>query len=227
MTDTEIAEVVPATGSVVGGVVFLHWFDPEAPDGNNTQFRAEAEELAAVGVASVLPQLVFPWSVEPSGSAADMEQIESEVRGLKPAVDRLAALGAHRVVLVGHDFGAMHGVLLMARDRRIVAGVLIGPANRWADWFVRFWTIDEDRLDYMRAVRRLDPIEVIPALAPRPLLLQFAEHDWFIAGMDASELHRAAQEPKRTETYDADHAMRSDRARADRRGFILGALGIG
>ena len=217
-------EVLPE-GEIRGGVLFLHWFAPQEGGDDKTQFRLEADELAAAGVASVMPQLVFPWSADPTGSGADVALIEAEVRSLRTGVDRLVALGARRIVLVGHDFGAMHGVVLMARDARIAAGVFIAPANRWADWFVRFWPIDEDRLDYMRALRRLDPIEIVPALAPRPVLFQFADRDYFIAGMDAAELYRAAGEPKRIETYEADHAMHNDAARAERRAFVLEVLG--
>jgi hypothetical protein len=57
--------------------------------------------------------------------------------------------------------------------------------------------------------------------------MQFASGDYFIAGMDASELFNAAGEPKRIERYEADHAMRSDPARADRRKFILEQLETG
>lgn len=213
--------VAPIAGQpAIGGVLFLHWFDPEAPDGNKTQFADEARELADLGVVSALPQLEFPWSSDPTDSASDSARIEKELERLGSAVDALAAR-AERVVLVGHDFGAMHGLLLMARDPRLKAGVFIASANRWADWFLRFWPISEDRIDYMRVMRPLDPIEHVGSLAPRPLLMQFADHDYFIAGMDAAELYRAAGEPKRIESYDADHAMRHLQARADRMAFIL------
>lgn len=208
----------------VGGVLFLHWFDPEAPDGNSTQFASEAEDLEREGIVTSRPQLVFPWSVDPTGSTHDTDQIEAELTRLSVCVDELVARGADRIVLVGHDFGAMHGALLVARDPRIAAGVLIAPANRWADWFMRFWPISEDRIDYMRALRSLDPIEHAGSISPRPLLLQFADNDWFIAGMDAAELYRACGEPRRIESYPADHGLRNEQARADRREFILAQL---
>ena len=206
---------------VSGGVLFLHWFDPEAPDGNRTQFLDEAHDLATEGIISLLPQQDFPWSADPTDSASDSARIEDELARLSACVDLLEARGAGRPVVVCHDFGAMHGALLMARDRRIGAGVLIAPANRWGDWFLRFWLIEEDRIDYLRTMRRLDPIEHVASIAPRPLLLQFAENDFFIAGMDANELYNAAVEPKHIERYDCDHAMRHEQARADRREFIL------
>lgn len=223
--ESDLDIVAPSEGSASGGVLFLHWFEPEAEDGNRTQFRAEADALAGQGVVSALPQLHFPWSADPTGSAADSAHIEAELERLTACVGELATRGAGRIVLVGHDFGAMHGVLLMARDPRLVGAVLIAPANRWADWFLRFWPIGEDRIDYMRAMRPLDPIEHVADLAPRPLLMQFASDDFFIAGMDAAELYRAAAEPKRIEQYEADHAMRSEQAQADRVAFILEALG--
>lgn len=207
-----------------GGVLFLHWFDPQADDGNATQFAAEAEDLEREGIVTNRPQLAFPWSVDPDTSTKDSEQIEAELARLGKSVDQLAGRGAERIVMVGHDYGAMHGLLLMARDPRIVAGVAIAPANRWADWNVRFWQLEQDRLDYMRAMRPLDPIEHVASIAPRPLLLQFATDDFFIAGMDASELFRACGEPRRIEQYEAEHSMRNEKARADRRSFILEQL---
>jgi pimeloyl-ACP methyl ester carboxylesterase len=206
---------------IAGGVLFLHWFDPQADDGNSTQFLSEAEDLEREGMVTSRPQLVFPWSVDPDGSATDSAQIEAELSRLTTCVDELVARGAQKVVMVGHDYGAMHGLLLMARDPRIVAGVAIAPANRWADWNVRFWQLEEDRLDYMRGLRPLDPIEHVASIAPRPLFFQFAANDFFIAGMDASELYRACGEPRRIEQYEDEHAMRNEQARADRRAFIL------
>jgi dienelactone hydrolase len=216
-------EVRPAGDQLVGGVLFLHWFDSESEDGNRTQFLAEAEALAGEGVASLLPQLMFPWASDPTDAAEDTRRIEAEVSRLKQAVDWLADLDAP-VMFVGHDFGAMHGLPLMARDRRIRAGVLVAPANRWADWFLRFWRIEGDRYDYMRALGPLDPIENVAAVAPRSLLFQYAENDYFIAGMDANGLHNAAGQPKRMKMYPPDHSMRHVEARMDRRAFILAEL---
>lgn len=215
--------VRPSGGSVVGGVLWLHWFEPEAPDGNRTQFLAEAEELAAQGVVSVLPQLLFPWASDPSDADADIARVQIETARLRQAVDWLAEFDAP-LVAVGHDFGAMHGLLLMARERRIRAAVLMAPANRWANWFLRFWRVEGDRFDYMRALSPFDPVERVASVAPRALLFQYAENDFFIAGMDASELHKAAGQPKRIKTYPADHALRHVEARADRRQFIFSEL---
>jgi hypothetical protein len=48
------------TGQGAGpGLLFAHWFDTEAPNGDRTEFLGEAELLAARGATSLLPQLTF------------------------------------------------------------------------------------------------------------------------------------------------------------------------
>jgi pimeloyl-ACP methyl ester carboxylesterase len=131
---------------------------------------------------------------------------------------------AGRIGLVGHDFGAMHGVNLAADDERIVAAVLIAPTPRWGDWFLPFWPIADDRWEYLRALAPVDPITRIGELAPRPVCLQFAKADFFIADMTGLELHRAAAEPKELHAYDADHGVRVPEARADRLDFLRRTL---
>ena len=114
----------------------------------------------------------------------------------------------------------MHGVLLAADDPRISAMVIIAATPRWGDWFLPFWAIDGDRHDYLRALAPVDPISRIADLAPRPIYLQFARNDFFIAAMTGLELHRAAAEPKEMRAYDADHGMRVSEARDDRVAFF-------
>jgi pimeloyl-ACP methyl ester carboxylesterase len=209
-------------------LLFLHWFDTEATDGNRTQFLDEAVELARdEGVVSILPQGRFPWAGDPTDAMADARRIREEVEGHRAALDHLVAredVDAARVGLVGHDFGGMHGIVLAADDPRIAAAVIIAATPRWGDWFLPFWRIDGDRFDYQRALSELDPIGRIGDLAPRPLLLQFARNDFFIAAMTGLELHRAAGEPKEMRAYDADHGVREPQARRDRREFLLKAL---
>jgi pimeloyl-ACP methyl ester carboxylesterase len=221
--------VEPAAEPGGSALLFLHWFDTEAPDGNRTQFLDEAAELAREhGVVSILPQGRFPWASEPTDAEADATRIRAEVSGHRAAVDLLEAhpgIERGRIGLVGHDFGAMHGVLLAADDPRIAAAVLIAATPRWGDWFLPFWEIAGDRHDYLRALDALDPISRIGEVSPRPVCLQFARHDFFIAAMTGLELHRAAGDPKQMHAYDGDHAVRAPEARADRASFLASALG--
>ena len=222
----EVYVVEPAGGRSRAGVLFLHWLGEHRSD--RTQFLSEARQLAARGVRSVLPAGRLPWVPDPVDAETDVANIVLEQRRLGAALDALlnglpkgAPLG-----LVGHDFGAMHGLLLAARRPVFKAAVVIAATPRWADWFLRFWKVDGDRFDYLRRLAPLDPIEAAGHLQAETLW-QFSERDFFIAPMSALELARAAPGEPSIEWYRADHAMRSARARAARAAFLAGALGLG
>ena len=72
--------------TVAPGLVFAHWFDTHAPNGNRTEFLDEAVDwIRARGGSAVLPQLTFPWASDPTGSAADRERIAADVAPLRRA----------------------------------------------------------------------------------------------------------------------------------------------
>jgi pimeloyl-ACP methyl ester carboxylesterase len=194
---TEAYVVEPLGGGRGAAVLFLHWFDPEAPDGNRTQFLDEASELARDhGVVSILPQGRFPWSEPPTDAGHDFARIRAEVEGHQAAIEVLAArpdVAQHRIAVVGHDFGGMHGIVLAAREPRVSAVVAVAATPRWGDWFLPFWPIAGDRWDYLRELDAVDPIARIGEIAPRPVLLQFARHDFYIADMTGLELPRGAR----------------------------------
>ena len=229
--DAEAFLVEPIDGGRGPGILFLHWFDSEGPDGNRTQFLDEAAGLARDhGVVSVLPQGRFPWAGDPSDAEADRARIRSEVDRHRAALDLLAGrddVDGTRIALVGHDFGAMHGALLAAEDPRIAAVVLIAATPRWGDWFLPFWQIAGDRHDYLRALAPLDPISRVGAIAPRPICFQFARNDFFIAGMTGLEFSGAAGDPKEVHAYDADHSLRDPQAALDRATFLRVVLAGG
>jgi dienelactone hydrolase len=222
--------VEPLEGGRGPAVLFLHWLDTEAPDGNRTQFVDEAVGLARDrGVVSLLPQGQFPWEGPPTDADADIARIRAEVERHRAAVDLLAArpdVDPARIGLVGHDYGGMHGVLLAADDPRIAAGIFIAMTPRWGDWNLAFFPIAGDRFDYLRALGPFDPVTRIGELAPRPVWLQFAKNDFYIAPMSWYELHRSAGDPKQLHAYEnVDHGVRDPEARADRERFLGTALG--
>ena len=210
------------------GLVFAHWFDTHAPNGNRTEFVDEAVDwVRAHGGSAVLPQLTFPWAGDPSGSEADAARIVADVALLRRCVDLVAGrpgVDAGRIGVVGHDFGGMHAIILGTLDRRPAAYVLIAAVPRWADWFLPFWPIEEDRIDYLRAMRPLDPIEHVGEISPARLLFQFGRLDFFIAPMTGLELKAAAPDGTELTAYDAEHDMSGDEIRADRTRFLVSAL---
>jgi pimeloyl-ACP methyl ester carboxylesterase len=221
--ETSALLVQPATTTPRGGALFLHWFAPDEADGDRGQFADEAIGLAEHGIVSLLPQQVFPWSSDPSDAASDREQLASQLQRHRQGLDVLEkSIGTNlRVAVVGHDFGAMYAAVLLNIDRRPSAAVLIAGVPRWGDWFWPFWRISGKRTDYFAELASLDPENHLAEIAGVPLLFQFADRDYFVAGMTAWEFHRAAGEPKEVKTYESDHSMRSDAARADREAFLL------
>ena len=220
--------VEPAHGSVRAGILFLHWLGEHRSD--RSQFLSEAREYAAAGVRCVLPAGRLPWEPDPVDAATDITNLELEQRRLGSALDRLAAgqSDGTPLALVGHDFGAMHGLVLAARQRRFKALVIVAATPRWGDWFLRFWKVEGDRFEYLRRLAPYDPVTVARDIHA-PTLWQFSSRDYFIAPMSAVELARAAPgdgEP-RIEWYAADHAIRSARARAARRTFLQRELRLG
>lgn len=215
--------VEPADGDVRAGVLFLHWLGDHRSD--RTQFLSEARGLAREGVRSVLPAGRMPWLTDPVDAESDVANLEVEQRRLGAALARLTDGLTERtpLALVGHDFGAMHGLLLVARHPAFDALVVIAATPRWADWFLRFWKVGGDRFDYLRRLAPFDPVEVAAPLHA-PTLWQFSDRDFFIAPMSALELARAPSEEPTVEWYAADHAMRSAKARAARRAFLLRTL---
>ena len=212
------------------GLVFAHWFDTHAPNGNRTEFVDEAVAwVRAHHGSAVLPQLTFPWAGDPTGAAADRERIVADVALLRRCVDLVAArpgVDPARIGVVGHDFGGMHAIVLGTVDRRPAAYVLIAAVPRWADWFLPFWDIPEDRIDYLRAMRPLDPIEHIGGVGPARVLLQFGRRDFFIAPMTGLELKASAPEGTELKAYDAEHDMADDEIQSDRIAFLEAALSI-
>ena len=211
------------------GVVLWHWFSQE-PLGDRNQFLDEARELAGRGVVCLLPQGRFPWFDDPIGADHDVTAIEREVARFSAALDLLAArddVDQDRLAVVGHDFGAMLASIVAAREERVRAAVLVAPTPRWGDWFLPFWEIGEDRNAYLSALEPLDPQAQMASIAPRPVLLQLAERDYFVPLMAGLELRRASGKSHAlvVRQYDADHEMASTDARRDRTSFLAETIG--
>jgi dienelactone hydrolase len=225
--DVAGAQATPAGRSA--GILLWHWLDSEAPDGNRTQYLDEAVGLASSGAVCLLPQGRFPWSLPPTGSDPDTMEILAEAARLRAGLDLLAArsdVDPSRLGVVGHDFGGMIAAVEAADEDRLSALVIIAATPRWADWFLPFWDISEDRIDYLRALRPLDPIEVIGRASPAAVLFQFGRSDFFIAAMSGLEFRAAAPAGSELLPYDSGHDMRLPEIAADRRTFLTRTLGL-
>ncbi len=213
-------------------ILYFHWLESQSPTGNRIEFVDEAIGLADDGVASLHVQGRFPWRDRPSGLPADRERVIAQVRELRRALDLLAVrpdVDPSRIALVGHDFGAMYGAALAARDPRIKALAMLAAVPAFADWFVPYWQgVLGDRSEeaYRDGLADLDPVAALPQLPPRPVLLQFATNDEYVSPDAAARLTQAAGSGPTTRRldYEAGHDLGIPQAQADRVAWIRSVL---
>jgi hypothetical protein len=217
--------IAPASGRVRAGVLFLHWLGDDFS--SRDEFVDEAVELAGLGVGSMLITQHFPWSERPLGVDHDRVAIGLQVRSIRRALTILAGeVGGSPIALVGHDYGAMYGILAASVDGRVAALACMAPDSTWAGWFVQYFNVvaEGDVAGYAQAMADLDPINRIGGVEA-PILLQFASADFYVSGQAATALANAAPGGTLLHDYDAGHRLNAQ-ARDDRDAWLLRELGI-
>ena len=219
------AYLVEPTNSKKGpAVLFVHWLETGAPDSNKTQFLREAIPLAEEGVTSLLIDTMWsnPKWFFTRDSSRDLEESERQVNDLGKALDFLLKqpkVDLKRVAYVGHDFGAMYGMVLASRDKRVRWWAFQAATASFSDWFL-FLPKREgaDREAFIAKLAPLDPAKHIGNATP--VLLQFGKKDQFVPEARAKVLIDAAQDPKLL-WYEAGHAL-NDIAVEDRLAWLRG-----
>jgi cephalosporin-C deacetylase-like acetyl esterase len=206
-------------------ILYLHWYEPPRPTSNRTEFLAEAVDLAASGVVSLLVDT--PWTAEgwfqKRDAARDYEFTLEMEKNVHRALDVLLAqpdLDKTRVAIVGHDFGAMWGALAAADDPRVTHLVFMAGSPSFSDWYL-FAPRREgaERDAFVAKLAPLAPQKAIVRFSPRPVLLQFGTNDKFIKNEDATAMAEAIPGPKTFKTYDFEHEL-SYQARVDRLAWL-------
>ncbi len=229
-TRTEAYLVHSALQGKSVAALFLHWYESESPLSNRKQFLQEAIALAHHGLTSLL--VATPWSdpkwYDQRDVSRDYENSIAEVKELRRALDLLRAqpgVDSQRIALVGHDFGAMYGILAAAAGVKPAAVALQAFAPSFSDWFLynqRQLTPDQ-RQRVIDRLAPLDPIRYLPQLGLTPVLLQFANRDFYVPREKAEALHAAAHGPKQILWYEAGHGL-NDQASADRQVWLIKTL---
>jgi dienelactone hydrolase len=208
------AELIgPAEGDPLGAILYVHWYEPEARDSNRSQFHDEAMQLARRGAVSLLVETM--WSdrdffikrTQADDFAASLRQVVE----LRLALDLLLAqpgVDGSRLAYVGHDFGGMYGVLAGAADRRPTHYVIMAATPRFHEWYLYYPKLEgEPRERFVEQMAPLDPIANVAALAPAPLLFQFARSDRHVPIERAEAFFATASEPKELRWYEAGHGL--------------------
>jgi dienelactone hydrolase len=221
-----VAEIyAPAHAQNSAAILYVHWYEPHAPDSNRYQFMDEAKELARGGAVCMMVETL--WSdldfFLKRTQVDDARNSVHETVNLRRALDVLLMQGgvdATRVAYVGHDFGGMYGVLMGSMDRRPTHYVIMAATPRFPDWYLYYPEIDDAaRAAFIAQMRALDPITHAAKLAPAPVLFQFATNDLHVPKERAQEFFDAAREPKVLKWYDAGHGLNAE-ATADREAWL-------
>jgi PAS domain S-box-containing protein len=230
--ERRVAELIgPAAGPAQAAILFVHWYEPEAHDSNRTQFQGEAAEMARRGTLSLLVETMWSdrdWFLKRT-QADDYANSIRQVVELRQALDLLLAesgAATRRLAYVGHDFGAMYGVLMGKVDRRPACYALMAGTPRFPDWYLYYPRLaGAEREQFIASMAPLDPIAHVGALAPAPLLFQFGRSDPHVPAERAQAVFDAARESKQLAWYDCGHALDAA-ATQDRIAWLTQQLGL-
>jgi len=212
--ERRVAEIIrPAAEAARAAILYVHWYEPESHDSNRTQFQQEAATMAKRGVVSLLIETMWSdrdWFLKRT-QADDRENTIRQAIELRQALDLLLAqpgAAAERLAYVGHDFGAMYGVLMGKIDQRPTCYALMAGTPRFPDWYLYYPRLEgAEREAYIASMAPFDPIAHVAALSPAPVLFQFGHRDPHVPDERAREFFRAAAEPKQIAWYDAGHGL--------------------
>ena len=217
--------VVPPTRGPHPAALMAHWYAPEEQDSNRTQYLDQAVEFAKLGVVSLLPETMwsepkwFPTRKRADDYDASIRSVKDLRRGLdlllaQPGVDK------ERVAMIGHDFGAMYGAILITADKRPTLYALQAFTNQMSHWYLYGPKMPEpERTQFVQRLKPLDATEHLSHASPAPVLLQFGTNDIHVSQQRAQASINATSEPKKIIWYEAGHGL-SEQAVKDRMAWI-------
>jgi cephalosporin-C deacetylase-like acetyl esterase len=216
-------EFVPGLGrGPHPAILFVHWLgDPKTT--NHTEFEPDAIAFAKRGVSSLLVDA--PWShrgwfgQQGASADADIASSRDEVIDLRRSLDLLQSLPGvdrSRLAYVGHDFGAMFGVMVASVDARARWWVFMAPNSSLGEWYLWEKKI-ADRDVYLARLSVFDLANFAPKLSANGVLFQFSQHDAYVTREHAQAIFQAiGARPKAMIWFDTDHALATDEARENR-----------
>jgi uncharacterized protein len=172
------------------------------------------------------------------GSAGryDLRTVPRDVQAAAGFLARCPRVDPDRIAVVGHSLGGWAAILAASAEPRLRAVAVYGAAARLGATFAmtpdllereftRFLAITPAEFAAQRAeaAERLNPLEAVAAISPRPLLVVHGTRDAWVPVAQARELRARAGTPCRyVEVDGANHAFSWHRARL--RDLIAGWL---
>jgi len=218
--------VVPRGNGPFAGILWVHWLGEEKS--NRTQFLDEAVALAPKGTVSLLVDAMWsdPQWFANRNPEKDYENSIRQVIELRRAVDLLLSqsnVDNTRIGFVGHDYGAMYGMLMAGVDQRINTFVFIAATQSLNDWAF-LGPQPKSKAAYLKQNSNLELTDYLRQVRNASKLFQFGKGDFYVSQADAAILFAAATEPKQRKMYEASHKMESNEIVKDRDEWLVKQL---
>ena len=195
--------VVPKGNGPFAGILWVHWLGEEKS--NRTQFLEEAVELAPKGVVSLLIDAM--WSApEWFGKRIPDDDYKNSIRQVvefRRALDLLLSqsnVDKARIGFVGHDYGAMYGILMAGVDQRVNTFVFIAATQSLNDWAF-LGPQPKSKAAYLKQNSVLELTDYLREVKTASKFFQFGKGDAYVSPADASVLFAAAPEPKQRKNF--------------------------
>ena len=221
--------VVPEGSGPFAGILWVHWLGEEKS--NRTQFLDEAVQLAPKGAVSLLVDAM--WSApEWFGKRVPEKDYENSIRQvieLRRAIDLLLSqpnVDKTRIGFVGHDYGAMYGMLMSGVDQRVNTFVFIAATQSLNDWAF-LGPQPKSKAAYLKQNSNLELTDSLRQVRTASKLFQFGKGDFYVSQADAAVLFAAAPQPKERKMYEAGHKMALDVIVKDRDEWLVKQLKLG
>jgi dienelactone hydrolase len=221
--------VVPQGKGPFAGVLWVHWLgEPETT--NRTQYLKEAIALAPRGAVSLLVDAMWsaPKWYEERVPDTHYDTSLRQVIALRRAMDLLLkqpGVDPARIGFVGHDYGAMYGMIAAGVDRRAKTYVYVAATQSLLDWAF-FAAQPKSKADYLRQNANLELTDYLRQVKNASTLFQFANSDVYVSRSDTFTLLGATQGRKERKFYDAEHSMSPPQVAQDRDAWLATELGL-
>src|SRR4029079_2987337 len=153
----------------------------------------------------------------------DHENSIRQVIEMRRAADLLLSqpgIDKTRTAFVGHDFGAMYGILMAGVDRRLKNYVFIAATHSLNDWAF-LGPQPKSKAAYLRQNANLELTDSLRQVKDASKFFQFGRADFYVSRADTAIIFAPAGEPKQRKMYDAPHEMDLKEIASDRDEWLI------